>query len=426
MLKKSFKKGQLYINYLGPFSSVLGSIVATPVLISNLGLTDWSLFALVNILLPLVYLVLFGSDENARRLMINVFLGNNKTFESIKLFYKNEKKIFIKFICSILIFSTILTILNSHNYPEYKEIRLTFFLISVAVFINLFGFYYSELLNGLKQHYRLHVTGFIITVFKWSTIIYVSFQNNTSINTFLIIIILFSFLLIFFQRIFLLVTFKKKLEHVKYQNIKVIKYKFHQKDFGITIFLFLILQQFHKILTFGILDPISISYFGIAFMLSASIPLIISPILGYLIPEIYEQVEKNSINRKKLFFKLLFTQFITLVIFFIVVNFYLDKIIYIWLGSNIDVSEISSFLIPLSIIALSISIFNSLKIFFIAENKITVLKNKLIFIFYFFVILTIGVYKKYVTIEIYLYFYSISMLLLIIYFCSIFFIKKVG
>ena len=123
MLKKSFKKGQLYINYLGPFSSVLGSIVATPVLISNLGLTDWSLFALVNILLPLVYLVLFGIDENARRLMINIFLGNNKTFESIKLFYKNEKTILIKFICSILILSTILTILNSYNYPEYKEIR---------------------------------------------------------------------------------------------------------------------------------------------------------------------------------------------------------------------------------------------------------------------------------------------------------------
>ena len=75
-----FKKGQLYVNYLGPFSALLGSLIATPILISNLGLKEWSLFALVNILLPLVSLVLYGSDENGRRLMINIFIGNNKTF----------------------------------------------------------------------------------------------------------------------------------------------------------------------------------------------------------------------------------------------------------------------------------------------------------------------------------------------------------
>ena len=78
MLKEAFKKGQLYVNYLGPSSALLGNLIATPILISNLGLEAWSLFALVNILLPLVYFVLFGSSEIVRRLMINIFLGNNK------------------------------------------------------------------------------------------------------------------------------------------------------------------------------------------------------------------------------------------------------------------------------------------------------------------------------------------------------------
>jgi len=79
MNKKTFLKGQLYINYLGPFSALLGNLIATPILISNLGLEEWSLFALINILLPLVSLILFGSSFFVGRLMINIFLGNEKT-----------------------------------------------------------------------------------------------------------------------------------------------------------------------------------------------------------------------------------------------------------------------------------------------------------------------------------------------------------
>lgn len=76
MIKEAFKKGQLYVNYLGPSSALIGNLIATPILISNLGLQEWSLFALINILLPLVYLILFGSGEIVKRLMINIFLGN--------------------------------------------------------------------------------------------------------------------------------------------------------------------------------------------------------------------------------------------------------------------------------------------------------------------------------------------------------------
>ena len=76
MIKDAFKKGQLYVNYLGPLSALIGNLIATPILISNLGIEAWSLFALVTILLPLVYLILFGSHEIVRRDMINIFLSN--------------------------------------------------------------------------------------------------------------------------------------------------------------------------------------------------------------------------------------------------------------------------------------------------------------------------------------------------------------
>ena len=72
MIKQAFKKGQLYVNYLGPSSSVLGNLIATPILISNLGIKEWSLFALISIFVPLVQIILFGSSEFVRRLMINI------------------------------------------------------------------------------------------------------------------------------------------------------------------------------------------------------------------------------------------------------------------------------------------------------------------------------------------------------------------
>ena len=159
-------------------------------------------------------------------------------------------------------------------------------------------------------------------------------------------------------------------------------------------------------------------------MLSVAIPLMISPIFGYLIAEIYEKAEKNLVSRKKYFSKLIITQFIILIILLTIINLYLEKILYLWLGNNINVFEVSSFLVPLSIIQLSIYIINSLKILFIAENKITLIKKALVFVFYLFIFLTIVVYKKFISIESYLYYYSISIFLLMIYFCYIFFYKK--
>lgn len=422
MIIQSLKKGQLYANYLGPFSALLGNLIATPILISNLGLKEWSLFALINILFPLIYFVLFGSSEIVRRLMINIFLSNTKTNESIKIFYKYEQKILVRFIFGVLILSTTLIIFNSNNYPFFEGIEYTFFFVAVAVLINTFGFYYAELLNGLKEHYKLHSLAFIITVCKWSTIIYLSFFSKININILILAVIFFSCLLLVIQRIFISNIFKKKINQLTNKNSENIS-EFNENNFGSIIFLFLLTQQFYKILTFGVLDPISISYFGIAFMISSAIPLIISPIIVYLTPEIYETVEVNSSSRKKYFLRLISVQFIILLILLTILNLYLKKILSIWIGGSINVLEISSFLIPLSIITFSISLINTFKILFIAENKIILMKKPLVLVFSIFLILTVGVYIEFLTIDNYLYCYSILMFLLVIYFYYIFYRK---
>ena len=423
MIKKALKKGQLYVNYLGPSSSLLGNLIATPILISNLGLKEWSLFALISILLPIVYLILFGSGEFVKRLMINIYLNNEKTKKSINMFYKYEKINFIRFIITIIFLSIALIFFNSNNYPSFKTIEISFVLVSIAVLIKIFEFYYSELLSGLKQHYKLHLYAFIITISKWGAVIYLSFITDININTILLMVIFFSCLMLINQRIIILSVFKKKQNQLI--NQKKEKYlEFNENNFGMIIFLILLLQQFYNVLAFGILNPISLSYFGIAFMISTAIPLIISPIIVYLTPEIYETVEINSKSRKKSFAQLIIAQFIIIVIPLILVNIHLEKILFLWLGKTINYSEVSSYLVPLSIGTLSISLFNSIKVFFIAENKISFMKKPLFFIFFLLIFLTVNIYLQILSVEAYLFCWSISLFFLMIYFCFIFFKEK--
>ncbi len=423
MIKEAFKKGQLYVNYLGPSSALLGNLIATPILISNLGLKEWSLFALLNILLPIVYLVLFGSGELVKRLMINIFLGNEKMEESINIFYKYEQKIFVRFVIAIIFLSISLILFNSKNYPSFKSIELSFIFVSIALLIKTFEFYYSELLNGLKQHYKLHIYAFIITISKWAAIIYLSFLSETGINTLLLTVITFSCFLLIVQRILILSVFRQKKNQLKNQDKKNFS-GFNENNFGIIIFLILLIQQFYNVLAFGILDPFSLSYFGIAFMLSTAIPLIISPIVVYLTPEIYETVEINSKSRRKNFSNLILVQSLILIPALTLVNFNLEIILKFWLGENINSSKISTYLIPLSIGAFSISLFNSLKILFIAENKISLMKKPLILIFSVFIFFTILIYLKFFTVEYYLYLLSVSLFFLMFYFYLIFFTEK--
>jgi hypothetical protein len=422
MIRQAIKKGQLYVNYLGPSSALIGNLIATPILISNLGLKNWSIFALINILLPLVYIVLFGSGEFVRRFMINISLGNDKTKQSINIFYIYEKKIFIRFVFATIFLSLTLILFKSNNYSSHKTIEVSFLLASIAVLIKIFEFYYSELLNGLKQHYKLHLYAFIITILKWAAIIYLSLEG-ININILLITLIIFSCLLLIIQRILILNVFEKKQKQLTKQNNKIFS-EFNEKNFGMTIFLILIIQKFHNILVFGIFDPLTLSYFGIAFMLSTAIPLIISPFIVYLTPEMYEKVEINLNGRKKIFSKLIILQFIILFIMLIIVNLFLEQILFLWLGKSINSVEISKYLIPLSISAFSISLLNSIKILFIAENKITLMQKPLILIFFLYIFLTIMIFLQTLTVEFFLYSLSISMFFLMIYFYFIFFIKK--
>ena len=115
----------------------------------------------------------------------------------------------------------------------------------------------------------------------------------------------------------------------------------------------LLIQQFYNVLIFGVLDPIKISYFGIALMISVSIPLVYSPIRGYLTPEINEKGELKSKDRIKYYAIYFILQLVILLVLLSSVNFFLEEIIIFWIGKTLNIEEISIFLIPLSISILS-------------------------------------------------------------------------
>ena len=424
MNKNIFLKGELYINYLGPFSSLLGNLIATPILISNLGIKEWSLFALINILLPLVTLVLAGKGFFMSRLMINIFLGNEKTKKSIDMFYKQEQKIFARCIISIIFLSICLFLLNSNNYSSFEKIGLTFFLISIAVFIKIFEQFYAYLLNGLKEHYKLQVSGSIVTISKWALVVYLSLQNDIKINTLIISLIIFSLLLIIVQKLYLLNYFKNKKNKFTYLNKNSIS-DFNEKNFDVIFFLILLLLQFYNVLIFGILDPIKISYFAIALMISTSIGLIYSPLIGYLVPEINEKGEIRSKGRIKYFLNLIIKQFIVLLSILLFANLFLEEILYLWMGNSLNLKEISNFLIPLSICVLAKELLGTLKILYVAENKINFMKNPVLLAFFICIVLTISIFLKVITPLIYLYCGSFLILTLTLYFYFIFF-KKIN
>ena len=423
MIKEGLKKGELYVNYLGPSSAALGSLVATPILISNLGLKEWSLFALVNILLPLAYFIIFGKSQIVRRLMINVILSNHKAMESINKFYEFEKKNFLRFIPIVIFFSFLLIFFNLKNYQSFVAAEFSLILVSIAVLIKMFEIYYDATLNGLKMHYKLNISSSFVTIMKWIVIVYLSFNDEIGINVILITVIIFSLILICIQRILIKNVTRNILPKLNNQKNTILELK--ETDFGIVVLLIMLLQQFDKVLVFGILDPLSLSYFGIAFMLSSIIPMIISPLVGYFTPEIYQAVEKNLKDRKKYFSMLLLIQFIVLFAPLTILNVYLEPILKFWLGNNVDSMDILFFLIPMSLGALSISLLNSIKVLFIGENKIIYIKKPLVLLLFFLILLSVGLYLEILTVIFYIYCWSISLFILNIYFYFVFFKKNI-
>ena len=316
----------------------------------------------------------------------------------------------------------ILIFFNSNNYTSLINIELSFFLISLIISLKIFETFYSQLLNGLKQHHKLHLYGSIITILKWVTIIYLSFLEHVHINYILFTAIIFSLCLLTIQRVLISNIFRIKKLLFTNKNLNISS-KLNEKNFGLIIILIWGLQHFDKILIFGILDSIQISLFGIAFMICSAVLTISRPVITYLTLK-FIVAELNNKNRKKIFYKLILVQFIMILITLLIINLFLENLITIWLGNGININEISNFLIPLSISTLSISVINSLKILFIAENIIIQIKNSVTLVFCLLIILTISIYLNLISVNTYLYTWSISLLALLMYCTFIFFGKN--
>ena len=89
-----------------------------------------------------------------------------------------------------------------------------------------------------------------------------------------------------------------------------------------------------------------------------------------------------------------------------------------------NIEEISIFLIPLSISILSKELLETLRILYVSENKILLMKNSTILLFLIFIFLIILLYSKIISPETYLYCGAISIFFLAFYY-FLFFLEKV-
>ena len=411
---KVFKQKDLYINYLGPISAIIGSFIATPILITNLNLETWSLFALINLFLPINYLILYGNNNLIKRKMINIFLNNKKKLISSSLFFHLEKKIFIKFSIFSLLLFVILKIFNSNSYQDLDNLDLSFFFVSLAIVIKIFEIYYAEALSGLKLHFQMNFSLFLITLLKWLSIIYLSYLNNIDINLIILIVIFFSLILLLIQRRLIKRFFKSKNikdnDHSKYFN----QFKNTSFSFGSAITLLFIIQQFDKVLLFGFLDSRLIAFYSIASILIGLISSAISPILSYLAPEIYELSENKKKDRWKIYLRLLLIHFLILSSIILLFNFNFELILSFWLQDILSRNALT-FFHPLSIALLAISITETVKTIYIAENSF----NNLLLSFYLLLIYQFIQFFMLIfdliNFEIYLYSWSFSLIFFLFY-----------
>ena len=255
---------------------------------------------------------------------------------------------------------------------------------------------------------------FLITLLKWLSIIYLSYLNNIDINLIILIVIFFSLILLLIQRRLIKKFFKSKNikdnDHSKYSN----QFKNTNFSFGSAITLLLIIQQFDKVLLFGFLDSRLIAFYSIASILIGLISSAISPILSYLAPEIYELSENKKKDRWKIYLRLLLIHFLILSSIILLFNFNFELILSFWLQDILSRNALT-FFYPLSIALLAISITETVKTIYIAENSF----NNLLLSFYLLLIYQFIQFFMLIfdliNFEIYLYSWSFSLIFFLFY-----------
>ena len=391
-----------FVNYIGPASTIILNIIFTPLLINFYGLDNWTIIGLIFLLQPICYLVLFGTNNFINREIINIF-NLNKSSEILSLFNQIEKKLYLKSIIFFLILLIFLLILSEIQYIEYAKFSLIVLVLIIT--LKIFEIFFSATLNGLKDHLILNLLLTFSSILKWALGYFIILFWNLSINYFLLIFLLMTFIT--------LLMLKIRVKFFFYGISREVKYIYTNKkflnDIAKTAIFILLIFQFDKFIIIFSESKKQLGSFSLAFMVASSLPQLITPMLSYFAPILNELNELNeSLKHSKLNLKLILYNIFFSTTCGITILFFGERLLTFWLGDPDLSKNVHKYLIPLSLIYLNYNLLIQMQNYFTSTKNLSRFKIILIYISILLLILLI-ICKIYLT---FLFFLYCSMLVL--------------
>ena len=406
-----FRRGWI-VNYYGPYSALLLSLIFTPFLIIILGLEEWAPIGIVNLLTPSIYIILYGLNISASREFINILLKNNKSQAVVSFFWQSLVKItfrnliFFIFILLLLIFY-FSNIKDSNFFERYTIISI---LISFILVFKVYEVFFSACLNGLKDFFYLNTILSISSIIKWIIGFLITYYISNKVETFLFIFLITTI----FTSVILnlrISFFIKKIKYLKNERDSIYTNELY-KNIGIVTVLLTIYQQIDKLILVSGVSEKTIGYYSLAFMFAIAIPQIVNPMLGFFAPSLNQYVQTEKITQlNQLYKKIFFINFIILSFLSIFLFFFGDIILYLWLrNANISI-EVFKFLKPLILVFFAFGFLIHAHNYLVAIKKIIFMKNAFLLNSLFTMIIgSIIIFNK--NLMFFLYFFGLSFLFL--------------
>jgi len=392
-------------NILGRSSSVILSIIFTPLIITKLGFESYGIIAFANIIIALTSLIDLGFSislnrsiaANSENIQKNFFIASLiRNYESFFLICFG----FVIFIGMLFGFLIQEAFLNSNSYSSlylYLCVLVIFFNSAIRLPINTFTAVYL----GLEKHVFVNIFLFIFAFMRIVIALSVS-AYFAEILVFFIIQCLISF----FEYLFFKLTTNKLTNYLINAN------RFSLKNFipeiknsiniGFITILALLISQYDKVLFSSYLSLNEFGKYGVVIMIASGIISLGYPVATSLFPRMTKFVDKqeelfNTFNFGLSILMLILLPMVSLIFFFS------DAILKLYIGNDSLGGAYSFYLSALSVFAFFSGMRPLVSNYFFACNNENELKHYyLYFSFAYIIFLPIALYKTYFFIAIYL------------------------
>ena len=393
----------LFFNYLGPHTSLILSFLITPLLIFNYSIEDWSYFGMFTLLQTISTLLIYGKEHTINREATKLLIKTSNSASSAKKVLEIESSIYLKFIFLTIILFILLNIIFS-NERNINNFLPLLFLISVNVSLKLFEILYTKFLNGLKEHIYLNSILSIMSVLKWGGVLIIADVINANI--------FYCFLWIALISVFMIVLLRVKAnKYVQFifdikQIFKLKKFNFsnHNSNIFFSIILF---SQVDKLPLISNLSREQISIYSLAIISASLLKIFSIPLINFYKPNYNENFIINIKGKLNYFIRSSIYLFFFNIFIFLILFFFINEFLEIWLGNTVYISEIVIFFKPLLAGFFFYVCLMTIRDYLNATGELIILKNLIYFSLVIFFLISFLILINKINLITFLYSWSI-------------------